>query len=216
MRVCILQVNCETDFVARNDKFHNLVSTIIRSTQKHLSPKLLNTTNLASIDFLTSDSILNITDKERGGDTVADQIAEVVGHLQEKIAVPRGCALCCTNGLLCGHAYNNDSVQQGNIQMGTYGAILHLVGDDTAEPLSGRSDFTDLKTLGKRICQHIVGVNPQTVEESSSEGQALVNQPFLFDDSVTVGDLLQKNHVQVTRFVRYALGEKQDIPWTKF
>ena len=214
MRV-LLQVNCETDFVARNDKFQALVSTIIQSTRKHLSPKLLNTTNLASVDFLTSDSILNITDNEGGKGTVADQIAEVVGHLQEKIAVPRGCTLCCSNGLLCGHAYNNDSVQQGNVQVGTYGAIIHLIGNDTSEPLTGRSDSMDLKTLGKRICQHIVGVNPQTVEGSSSESQALVSQPFLFDDSVTVGDLLQRNGVRVTRFVRYALGEKQDISWTK-
>lgn len=205
-------MNCETDFVARNEKFQELVASIARNTLQHLSPKFLTATNLSSLDTLTSDSILNISDSEGSGGTLADQVAIMVGHLQEKIAVPRGCTLCCTNGLLCAHVYNNRSPQGSDIQMGTYGAILHMIGDDSVS-LTERDDILKLKALGERICQHIVGVNPHTIEEKEGS-QALVTQQFLFDGSVTVGDLLLRNNVQVTRFVRYGLGEKESNPWT--
>ena len=214
-----MQVNCETDFVARNDRFRSLVSSITRATLAHLSPKLLTTTNLASLDVLTSDSIMNIVNGEEGGRLrVADQVAEIVGHLQERIVVSRGCTVCCTNGLLCSHVYNNRSVGEdgASVRMGTYGTILHMIPDkDSSESLTTRGDSSELRVLGERICQHIVGSDPDTVEESSREGsQALMNQSFLFDDSVTVGELLGKSGVRVTRFVRYALGEKEENPWT--
>ena len=213
------QVNCETDFVSRNEKFRSLVSTITQNTLKHLSPKLLTTTNLASLDVLMSDSIANIVDRESGdgGGSMADRVAEMVGHLQEKMVIARGCTVCSTNGILCAHVYNNRSPPESSVQMGTYGAILHMIGSNS-ESLIGGADL-ELKTLGERICQHIIGVDPLSVEEGGGDeggegSRVLVNQRFLFDDSVTVGELLQKNGVKVTRFVRYALGEKEDNPWT--
>lgn len=84
-----------------------------------------------------------------------------------------------------------------------------MTGKDS-ESLTSRDDAPELKVLGKQLCQHIVGANPKSIEEGSD---TLVNQHFLFDGSVTVGDLLQKNSVQVTRFVRYALGDKESSPW---
>lgn len=218
-----VQVNCETDFVARNDRFQSLVSSITKATLTHLSPKLLTNTNLASLDRLTSYSIMSITGNETGtGErpgTIADRVAETVGHLQEKIAISRGCTLSFSNGLLCSHVYNNRAIAQDGdgdgVRMGTYGTILHMVAVDSSDSLITRDNLSELKLFGERICQHIVGANPVFVEESSTEeSQTLVNQKFLFDDSVTVGELLVKNGVRVTRFVRYALGEKDKHSWS--
>ena len=208
--------------MARNDKFQALVSSITQATLKHLSPKLLTTTKLASLDMLISHSILNITNNDRGGGVargggiIADKVAEIVGHLQEKIVVPRGCTLCCTHGILCAHVYKGHCHEDDMaVQMGPYGTVLHMIEDDASETLTSRGNFLELKMLGERICQHIVGFNPDTVEETmrEMESQALVNQRYLFDESVTVGELLQRNRVRVTRFVRYAVGEKDRNSW---
>lgn len=172
-----------------------------------MSPRPLTTTNFSSLDVLTSDSILNIHNNDGVG--VADQVAKTVGHLQEKIAIARGCTLCCSDGLLCAHVYNNHTPQAGINQIGKYGVILHMTGGGS-ESLTSRDDEPELKILGKQLCQHIVGANPKSIEEGSDN---LVTQCFLFDGSVTVGDLLHKNSVQVTRFVRYALGERESNPW---
>ena len=187
-----------------------------------MSPKLLTTTKLASCDFLLSDSILNIEEDLKievgrassGSGTIADRIAEVVGHLQEKIAVPRGCTLSCTDGLLCAHVYKNNSLKNDTkVEMGTYGTILHMTSEDASEPLTTRSDLQELKILGERICQHIVGVNPFD-EDSKNVAEALLSQRFVFDDAVTVGELLQRSGVSVTRFIRYARGERETNSWT--
>ena len=207
------QVNCETDFVARNDQFKALVSTITGATFNHLMPKLLTTTNLASLDNLTADSILNISSSEGSGGSVAGAVAETVGHFQEKISVSRGCTLCCGSGILCGHVYNNRANAGSAVRMGPYGAILHMNSRNSSDPLANRQDLPELKKLGEQICQHIVGLNPATVEAGGSEG-SLVDQHFLFDDSVTVGELMERNGICVTRFVRYALGEQEENPWT--
>lgn len=214
--IIIQQINCETDFVARNERFRDLVATITRATLEHLSPKLLTTTNLASCDFLMSDSILNIEGggASIGNGTIADQVAETVGHLQEKIAVPRGLTLSCSDGLLCAHVYKNSSLKNdAEIEMGTYGTILHMTSDNSSQALTARCDLTELKMLGERICQHIVGVSPFE-EDSKNTAEVLLSQRFLFDESVTVGELLQRNGVSVTRFIRYALGEKETNSWT--
>ena len=97
--------------------------------------------------------------------------------------------------------------------MGPYAAVLHMNSYDSTESLSGRANLDELRKLGEQICQHIVGLNPVNVEAVESE-VSLVDQNFLFDESVTVGELLMRHRVCVTRFVRYALGEEQDNPWT--
>lgn len=202
-------MNCETDFVARTEKFQSLVSTVTQKTLQHLVPKLLATTTLPSLDRLTTDSITNIVDRD-SGHSVGDLAAEVVAHLKENLVVSRGCTMCCTSGLICSHVYKNRSLPDSDAKMGTYGALLHLSAID---PGSAGTDVdkAGLKELGERICQQVVGMNPESVE--GGEG-ALVNQTFLFDESVTVGDLLRKSGVRVTNFVRYALGEKDVDPTT--
>ena len=209
------QVNCETDFVARNNQFKALVSTITRETFASLLPKLLVSTSFASHDILTSTTILNII--RSGGATVGDSVAEMVGHFREKISVSRGSALSCTSGLLCGHIYNNRASgisDDVSVPTGPYGAVLHMNNcDSSSNPLSERDDLAKLRKLGEQVCQHIVGLAPNVVEDTAGENNSLVSQRFLFDDSVTVGELLEHNGVCVTRFVRYALGEKEENPW---
>jgi translation elongation factor EF-Ts len=206
-------VNCETDFVARNDQFKALVSTITGATFNHLTPKLLTATNLSSLDVLISDSILNVSTNEDGdGGSVAACVAKTVGHFQEKISVSRGCTLSCTSGILCGQVHNNISNDE-TVRMGPYAAVLHMNSYDSTESSSDRANLDELRKLGEQICQHIVGLNPVNVEAVESD-VSLVDQNFLFDESVTVGELLTRHRVCVTRFVRYALGEEQENPWT--
>lgn len=199
--------------MARNEKFRALVSAITQATFKNLSPKFLSATNLASCDFLMSDSILNVEEDSVSGN-VADRVAAMVGHLQEKITVPRGCTLSCTEGLLCAHIYNNSSLKsESEVEVGTYGTVLHMISEDGSEPLTTRGDVKELKLLGERVCQHIVGVSPFE-EGLANTSQALLAQRFLFDDTFTVGELLQRNGVSVTRFIRYALGETATNSWS--
>lgn len=139
--------------------------------------------------------------------TLGDLVAQAVGNLGENVVVSRGCVMAATKGLLCGFVYNNVASAELAVAMGTYGALLHML-PDTGEAFS---NLESVQTLGNRICQHIVGMNPEVVKLGSKgiedPSKALLSQEYLLDQSVTVGDLLEKNKAKVTKFVRYSLGE---------
>lgn len=94
--------------------------------------------------------------------------------------------------------------------MGKYAALLHLLPvDDTFD------DLQAAQTLGRHIGQHIIGLNP-SVANRGDKGvedatKILSEQAFVLDDEVIVGDMLAKNKAKVIRFVRYALGESNNV-----
>ena len=101
------------------------------------------------------------------------------------------------------------------VAMGTYVALVHLL------PKEGTDlDVEVAQKLGRAVGQHIVGLNPTSIyprprdesgEEPGDKGSALVEQALLIgDDSLTVGDVLEKNRMTVSSFMRYGLGETQD------
>ncbi|MBI3261454.1 elongation factor Ts [Candidatus Berkelbacteria bacterium] len=71
----VLEVNCETDFVARNDEFR----TFVHELAMHIAaadPK--NTSQLLTQPFIKDETM-----------TVADRLVELTGKLGEKIVVKR-------------------------------------------------------------------------------------------------------------------------------
>ena len=199
-----LQVNCETDFVARNEKFQSLLSSVTE-TALGLSTTGPPSTAPLSIGRLTRDDIMPLP--VQGEQTVGDLVAQAVGNLGENLVISRGCVMAASRGLLCGFVYNNMAPAESAVAMGTYGALLHML-PETGEEFSNPEPIL---TLGNRICQHIVGMNPEVVKLGSKgvkdPSRALLSQEYMLDQSVTVGDLLEKNKAKVTKFVRYSLGE---------
>lgn len=203
-----IQVNCETDFVARNDKFKTLVSTVLRCTFEHKVPTLLKHTAMPSIDYLTKDVISNIpTSLDK---TLADVVAETVGHLSENISVARGCSMGATGGLVCGFIYNSVVLPNSDVQLGTYGTLLHLLPvDDSTVLSSNTSSLQSLQKLGLQVCQHVVGMDAGDQEEADKRDltEILAGQSFLFNNDITVGELLAKNGMTITKVLRYSLGQ---------
>ncbi len=180
---------------------------VTQATMEHQSPKLLTTTNLPSIDHLSTDAILSLRQEGSSHKTVADTVAETVGHLSENVVISRGCTLSASKGLMCSFAYNNVRPPDAPLGMGTYAALVHLL------PSGGGEVAVDsARALGRQLCQHVIGMCPKAVypRDDVDESQALVEQDFVLDASIRVGDLLRENCVEVTRFVRFELGEKQE------
>ena len=199
-------MNCETDFVARNEKFQALVSSVTGAILAHNPPQLLSSADVPSTNHLTREtlaSVKTVTDTK----ILADLVAEYVGHLSENISITRACTMDATKGLICSYVYNNLHPPGQEVAMGTYATLLHLLPKELEE-----FDSADAAVaLGRQLCQHIVGMNPQAVDVGSevNESQALLYQDYLLDSGVTVGTLLQRSSAQVTHFVRYALGESK-------
>ena len=162
-----------------------------------------NTTSSAflSAAFLTNDEIGQLK-SEHDSRTLADMTAEFVGFLAENLVLQRACVMCASQGVLCGHVYGNQLLDPHGFKMGKYAALLHLQPND--------DDFSgDPQILGKNISQHIIGMNPEVVEEDGvvDPAKVLTKQGFVLDDSVSIGDMLASHGARVTKFVRYAVGE---------
>ena len=201
-------MNCETDFVARNEKFQTLLSSVTEAALG-LSTAGPSSDTPLSVGRLTRNDIMPLC--VQGERTVGDLVAQAVGHLGENLVVSQGCVMAASKGLLCGFVYNNMASTESAVAMGTYGALLHMLPDAGEE----FSNPESIQTLGNRICQHIVGMNPEVVKLGSKgvkdPSKVLLSQEYLLDQSMTVGDLLEKNKAKVTKFVRYSLGESGTV-----
>jgi len=100
---------------------------------------------------------------------------------------------------------------------GKYGALLlyRATPTDTTQPLSAEG----LHAVGRQLCQHIVGMNPQSIgsltppdEDSGTampvadDESRLVQQEYMLDTTQTVSSVLLQNGLTVLDFVRYECG----------
>ena len=76
LQACIVEVNCETDFVARTDDFKTFVNTIVE--------QVFNSPNLNTVDELLASNYIADSSK-----TVSTAIQETISKLGENIIIKR-------------------------------------------------------------------------------------------------------------------------------
>ena len=193
-------MNCETDFVAKNEIFKELVSTITKSLFQYEDRS--NCEAVTHIFPLRAGAVAGLT--TMSGERMSDLVTTAVGQLSENIHITRGYMVTCNSGMLSSFVYNSTRSGDSNVEMGRYASIAHLT--------SSNSDSVVIQKLGRQICQQIVGNNPMLSadEHGGSLLKALKSQPWLLDPSLTVNEVLVKHGVSITDFVRCECGETED------
>lgn len=206
----IVEVRCETAPVVKNDLFVQLADDLA----KQVALK-----NPASVDALLAEPFVDDPKK-----TVNDRLADVVGLIRENMKPARFARL---TGVL-GHYVHHD---------GTVGVLVQVEGDKadaqllrdvsmhiTAKnPTAARREDVAAELLAKEkeIALSQMQADPKNKNKPANilemivEGKmkswfadnVLVEQPFVKDDSKTVGDLLKAAGLKMGRFVRYKVGE---------
>ena len=121
----LLEVNCETDFVARNQNFKQLVaqltSSLLSPTINKPSPSVLPNTNLATKNVFGSDDLKFFN----------EQLSQAVIQLGENIKVSRGLILQLTEPqredlhlFSYVHASGESIADINSVKLGKYGAII--------------------------------------------------------------------------------------------
>jgi len=156
----ILEVNCETDFVARNKKFQSLVQKITQGCYQ-FSNEQNNGGSLTKLP-LTGEEIANLPiDGQR---PVKDEIALGIGDLGENIKTRRGVCLKSTGPvLLAGYTHPTAECIPGpdTVQYGKYGAVVAF--RQTGKEAVSETAKKTLTLVGRQLCQHIVGMNPKEI-----------------------------------------------------
>lgn len=213
-----LQVNCETDFVARNELFVDLVSKVANAAmvkRKKIVDQNQKINALAGElehlrEVIPEHKLRNEIIRDGEGETVAETVARTIGKLGENIKINKVVTMTTeVSNVIGNYAHGPFVTSLSGCSLGRYGGIVAL------KPKQGDANLESVLHLANRLAQHVVGMNPRVISEDVSENEAakdgevtdvLLEQEYLLDDSVIVKDLLNREGVEVIDFVRYECG----------
>ncbi|KAM7005888.1 elongation factor Ts, mitochondrial [Tautogolabrus adspersus] len=196
----MVEVNCETDFVARNENFQQLVKEVAFATLAHHQNKTQSKGGYVK-SILAGDEVCKLNVDE--GASLADRVALTIGRLGENMSVKRAVTLSVPAEWDVGSYVHGGVSSQTKVAMGRYGALVVFQG--------GKEGEQDI--LGRKLGQHIVGEAPVSLGNmddlpcGESETR-LLPQTFLGDPSRTVGQFLMGQQARVLDFVRFQCGER--------
>ena len=199
----IVDINCETDFVARGDEFKQFADAVAQAALAHKvsDVQAINDIKLAS------------------GETVDETRRNLTAKLGENIQIRRIQLL------------TSDGVVGGYIHGGRIGVLVSLTTADAAlakdiamhiaasNPLVVSADQVSADLIAKEkeifMAQAASSGKPADIIEKMVGGRikkyvdevSLVGQAFVKDPDMTVGKLLSSKGAKVNSFVRFSVGE---------
>ncbi len=218
----LIEVGCETDFVAKNENFRDFVEELLDHT-------------MAADDFADAEALL--AQKLPDGSQSADEMVKLtVGRLGENMGVPRAVRYTVQGsgavasyihmqgkvGVLVEVGCENDATTANE-------AFRELVKDITlhiaaSNPLCISRDEipADKIATEREIYADQVKDKPENIIDKIVEGKlekfygtmALLEQGFIKDPDNTVGELIAAkgkelgDTIELRRFTRYAIGEE--------
>lgn len=216
-----VEVNAETDFVARNDQFQNFVATVAK----------------VALEKGGDVEAIKAADFPGAGKSVAEQLTSLIATIGENMNLRRAVQLEVSQGVVA--SYVHSAIAPG---LGKIGVLVAL---------ESAGDKAKLEALGKQIAMHVAAANPlfldiaavdpaalerekavlteqaqasgkpANVIEKMVEGRirkyyeevCLLEQVFVIDQETKISKVIEnaaKNvgaPVKLTGFARFALGE---------
>lgn len=133
-RGAMIELNSETDFVARNDRFQNMVSSIAALALEKNGD--LDAVNAAPFP---------------GGDrTVAEELTNAIATIGENMSLRRADAISVTAGAVSSYVHNAAASGMGKI-----GILVALESGGDAEKVA---------EFGRQVAMHVAAANPQSID----------------------------------------------------
>ena len=142
----VVEVNSETDFVARNEKFQAMVAEISKLALKaNGDTEILKTMHVPGSQH-----------------AVAEYVAEMVAAIGENMTVRRTAALTVKDGVVGSYVHNQIAPGMGKI-----GVIVALESAGDPQQLMG---------FGRQVAMHIAAANPQAVDVESLDKAVIARE----------------------------------------
>ena len=190
----MVEVNSETDFAARNERFIDFANEAVKWVVKH------------------GDSEMEGLEEARA------QLVQIIG---ENVSVRRGVRFVSEGGAVGSYLHANDKL----------GALVEIRGGDAVlgkeiamhvtamNPMVLSADQMPDQVLrterGIYAAQALESGKPESIVQKMVDGRvrkflaesSLLDQPFVRDPDIKVGDLLEQAGAQCLRFIRFEVGE---------
>jgi len=198
----VVEVNCETDFVANTDKFHALADKVA----KHIMAE-----NFADMDALNASML--------DGKSVADFIKEAIANIGEKIDIRRFARYETKAGRIASYIHMGGKI---GVLVELSGGTAELGKDISMQIAAANPACVNRSQVDPAALEHEREVlkkqaleegKPEKIVEKMVEGRinayykevCLLEQPFVKEPKQSVEKVL--GGVEVARFARYQLGE---------
>ena len=210
----LVELNAETDFVARNEKFQSALAGIAKTA-------------------LETDGSLEAVQNSKapqGDGTVNDMITGLVATIGENMTLRRVAKVTAEGGQVAAYVHSPEAENMGKI-----GVLVAVEGSDkdkladagrkvamhvaATNPASATTDDLDPELIERErqvlTEQARESGKPDSVIEKMIEGRlkkfykevVLVEQPFVMNPDQTVGEFLEEQGATLKGFVRFGLGE---------
>ncbi|MGI9434472.1 MAG: translation elongation factor Ts [Geminicoccaceae bacterium] len=151
-RGAMVEINSETDFVARNDDFQKLVRSVTA-----LAPEANG-----NADRLQSMEVPG------AGRSVADEITQAIATIGENINFRRTAVVEVDQGVVGSYVHGQLSPGLGKIGV--------LVG------LKSAGDVEELQALGKQLAMHVAAAKPDAVSVDRLDSEAVARERAIYAD----------------------------------
>ncbi len=148
----VVEVNSETDFVARNENFQSMVNEIVK----------------VAGDVDGDFEKLKLADFPGAGKTVEEYVTEMVGTIGENLSVRRSASLSVSNGVVASYIHNQVAPGLGKIAV--------LVGLET----TGDGEATD--AFGKQVAMHIAAINPLALTQDDVDAAVVARERAVYSE----------------------------------
>jgi elongation factor Ts len=229
----LVEVNCETDFVAKGDAFQALIGQVARQILD-VKP--------TDLDALLAQDALAMP-----GNTMQAYVTENIATIRENISIRRFVRYENTaHGAVHSYIHTGGRVgvllelSAGKAETANSDTFKQLIKDLALQIASASPDFVTRNEISADVIEAETRVEmgkediankPEDIRRKIVDGRVtkllgqrcLVEQPFVKDPSLTVEDVIQAkakeigdSELAVLRFTRYALGEGIEKKVTNF
>ena len=139
----IIEINSETDFVARNEDFQNFVSNL----------SIINLKQKSNLDKLMKSEYTDTKEK------VSDALTNLISKIGENLTIRRSNFISITNGFIGAYVHNVEKDLMGKIGV--------LISVET------NIEFPVINDFLKKICMHIAASNPISLYSSDIDKDIL-------------------------------------------
>lgn len=201
----MVEINCETDFVAKNTLFQNITNTVAESCLSVAKNQTLFENGVAKIT-LETDKLKKLSNST--GKLLEDEVALLISQVGENILLKKAVCLKVDDTLSLAGTTHPTHPQSSNL-LGKYGCLLIY---------SATSGDPAIESIAKQLSQHVIGMKPKKIgnvetdqpSENKDEEECMVHQEFLMEPETPVSSVLQEYGVEIKEFIRYECGEDSE------
>ena len=202
-----IEVNSETDFVAKNEEFRTFVQALAKQVA-------LN--NPADVEALLEEEYI-----EEAGKKVSEVLTDKVAKIGENMNIRRFVRFETTDGLVESYIHGNGKIA---VLVNMKNADTELAKDICMQVAAARPEFLDEASVpAERLAKEMEILKAQAMNEGKPEAIAekvvqgrigkfyseicLVDQEFVKNPDMKISELLKTKNAEIVEFARIEKGE---------